>query len=80
MSNLYVGLTRRGAPSMPPIVADPPLRSCYRLFPAPGIQESQRLGPDPFLPSRTRARGRSKRAGQANPPGLPSQPLREFRC
>jgi hypothetical protein len=35
---------------MPEIVADPPSPSCYRLFLGRGIEEFQRLGPDPFLP------------------------------
>jgi hypothetical protein len=35
---------------MPEIFADLPAPSCYRLFPGPGIEESQRLGADPFLP------------------------------
>jgi len=44
---------------MPEIIVDPLSTSCYHLFPRPGIQESQRLGPDLCLPHvRTRARGR----------------------
>ena len=39
---------------MPQIAADPPWRSCYRLFSGSGIQEFQRLGPDLLL-LRTRA-------------------------
>ena len=35
---------------MPEIFAEPPPSSCYRLFPKPGIQESQGLDPDRFLP------------------------------
>jgi hypothetical protein len=35
---------------MPEILADPLSLSCYRLFPDPGIEEFQWLGPDPFLP------------------------------
>jgi hypothetical protein len=34
---------------MPEIVADPPSASCYHLFSGTGIQEFQRLAPDPFL-------------------------------
>jgi hypothetical protein len=34
---------------MPEIVADPPSASCYHLLSGTGIQEFQRLGPDPFL-------------------------------
>lgn len=41
---------------MPQIVADPLSPSCYPLFPEPGIQESQELDPDPFLPRARRAR------------------------
>jgi uncharacterized protein with HEPN domain len=47
--NRYVGLFRRGAPLMPENVADPPSPSCFHLFPDPGIQEFQRLGPDRSL-------------------------------
>ena len=35
---------------MPEAAADPLSPSCYHLFPEPGIQESQELGPDLFLP------------------------------
>jgi hypothetical protein len=35
---------------MPEILAHPLSWSCYRLFPDPGIEEFQRLDPDPFLP------------------------------
>jgi hypothetical protein len=41
---------------MPEIVADPPSPSCYRLFPRLGIEESQQLGPDLFLPRARHAR------------------------
>jgi hypothetical protein len=34
---------------MPEIAANPPSASCYHLFPGTGVQEFQRLGPDPFL-------------------------------
>jgi hypothetical protein len=40
-------------PSSPPmseLAADPLSPSCYHLFPGIGIQESQSLAPDPFLP------------------------------
>jgi len=43
---------------MPEIIADPLLPSCCHLFSGPGIQESQLLGPDPFLPRARDARGR----------------------
>jgi hypothetical protein len=33
---------------MPEIVANPASLSCYHLFRAPGFQESQWLGSDPF--------------------------------
>jgi hypothetical protein len=36
-------------PLMPQIVADPPVLACYRLFLRLGIEESQQLGPDPFV-------------------------------
>ena len=35
---------------MPELLAQPLSLSCYRLFPDPGIEEFQRLDPDPFLP------------------------------
>src|SRR5712671_918684 len=56
---------------MPEIVSDPPLPSCYRLFPAPGIQVSQQLGPDPFLPRARDARGRFAKGSSGNPRGRP---------
>jgi hypothetical protein len=37
---------------MPEIIADPPSFCCFRLFLAPGIDESQRLGPDLFCVTR----------------------------
>ena len=55
---------------MPEIIADMPSRSCYRLFPRSGIEESQRLGPDLFSPrARTRAgtRGSTKCALRLSP-------------
>lgn len=39
------------------IAADPPFSSCYCLYPTPGIQEYQKLGPDPFLPCARDGRG-----------------------
>src|SRR6266446_10305020 len=60
-----------GAPLMPEIIADPPLPSCYHLFPRPGIQESQQLGPDPFLPRARDARGRFATGRSGNPRGRP---------
>jgi uncharacterized protein DUF5681 len=57
---------------MPKIVADPPVpSSCYRLFPGSGIEESQRLGPDPFLPRARDARGRFAKGSSGNPRGRP---------
>ena len=56
---------------MPEIVADPPSPSCYHLFPGPGVQESQRLGPDPSSPHRRDARGRFAKGSSGNPRGRP---------
>ena len=59
------------APSMPTIVADPPAPSCYRLHSGTGIEESQQLGPDPFLPRARDARGRFAKGSSGNPRGRP---------
>jgi hypothetical protein len=56
---------------MPEIVADPPSPACYRLLPTPGFQESQRLGPGPFLPRARDARGRFAKGSSGNPRGRP---------
>src|SRR5438132_9819349 len=56
---------------MPEIIADPPLPSCYQLFPRPETQESQQLGPDPFLPRGRDARGRFAKGSSGNPRGRP---------
>jgi len=56
---------------MPEIIAEPPLPSCYHLFPRPEIQESQQLGPDPFLPHVRDARGRFAKGSSGNPRGRP---------
>jgi hypothetical protein len=56
---------------MPEIVADPLLPSCYHLSSRPGIQESQRLGPDPFLPRARDARERFAKGSFGNPRGRP---------
>jgi len=56
---------------MPEIIADPPLPSCYHLFPRPEIRESQQLGPDPFLPLARDARGRFATGSSGNPRGRP---------
>jgi Family of unknown function (DUF5681) len=56
---------------MPDIVADPPDPSCYLLFPGQGIEESQGLAPDPFLPRARAARGRFAKGSSGNPRGRP---------
>jgi hypothetical protein len=56
---------------MSEIVADPLLPSRYQLFLRPGIQESQQLGPDPFLPRARDARGRFAKGCSGNPRGRP---------
>src|SRR5271155_1085860 len=58
MVTRHAGLVRPGAPPMSEIVADPPNPSCYLLFSRPGIEESQSVDPDPFLPRARDARGR----------------------
>jgi hypothetical protein len=55
---------------MPEIIADPLLPSRYQLFLKPGIQESQQLGPDPFLPHARDARGRFATGRSGNPRGI----------
>jgi hypothetical protein len=61
---------------MPEIAADPPASSCYRLYPRPRFEESQLLGPDPFLPRARDARGRFAivrfaKGSSGNPRGRP---------
>ena len=56
---------------MPEIVADPPSLSCCHLFLTPGIQQSQQLGPDPFLPRARDACGRFVKGSSGNPRGRP---------
>ena len=56
---------------MPEIVADPPSPSCCHLFLTPGIQQSQQLGPDPFLPRARDACGRFVKGSSGNPRGRP---------
>ena len=56
---------------MSEIVADPPATACYRLFPEPGIEESEPLGSDPFLPRARDARGRFAKGSSGNPRGRP---------
>ena len=53
------------------IVAGPPSHSCCDLFPRPGIQGSQRLGPDLFSPRGRDARGRFAKGSSGNPGGRP---------
>jgi hypothetical protein len=59
------------APLMLEIVAGPPSHSCCDLFPRPGIQGSQRLGPDLFSPRGRDARGRFAKGSSGNPGGRP---------
>ena len=40
---------------MPETDAGPLSPTCYHLFPEPGIEKSQLLRPDPFLPRAMRA-------------------------
>ena len=54
---------------MPEAIPDPPSPYCSPLLSEPGIEESQRLGPDPFLPRAREARGRFASSG--NPRGRP---------
>src|SRR5438874_13153847 len=60
-----------GALPMPKIVADRAGPSCYRLFPEPGIEESQRLVPDPFSRRARDTRGRFAKGSSGNPRGRP---------
>ena len=53
------------------IVANPPSPSCSLLFSGFGIQESQRLGPDPFLSRGRDARRRFAKGTSGNPRGRP---------
>jgi hypothetical protein len=57
----YASLVCIGARVMPEIVADPPCR-CKSAASQTGIQESQRLDPDPYL---THARGRFAKGSSA---------------
>jgi hypothetical protein len=57
---------------MPEIAADPPASSCNRLYPGPRFQESQLLGPDPFLPRARDPHGRFAKGSSGNPRGIPN--------
>jgi hypothetical protein len=52
---------------MPEVVAELCSPSNRPLLPGPGIQESQRLGPDPFLLNSRGARGRFAKGSSGNP-------------
>jgi hypothetical protein len=56
---------------MPEFIADPPAPSCSLLLSEGGIQESQKLGPDPSLPRARDARGRFAKGSSGNPRGRP---------
>lgn len=56
---------------MPEIVVDPPSPSDCPLLPRVGIEESQRLDPDPFLLKTRDARGRFAKGSSGNPRGRP---------
>ncbi len=56
---------------MPEIVADSPAPSCYRLLPETGIEQSQRVDPDPFLARARDGRGRFAKGSSGNPRGRP---------
>jgi Family of unknown function (DUF5681) len=56
---------------MPKMVADPPDLPGYLLFSGDGIEVSQRLTPDPFLPRARDARGRFAKGSSGNPRGRP---------
>ncbi len=56
---------------MPEMIADLPDPRCYPPFSGVGIEESQSLGPDPFLPRARDARGRFAKGSSGNPRGRP---------
>jgi len=56
---------------MPEMVADPPDLPRFLLFSGDGIEVSQRLAPDPFLPLARDARGRFANGSSGNPRGRP---------
>ena len=54
---------------MPESATDPSASSCNRLYPRPRFEESQLLGPDPFLPRPRDARAfRQRKLGQSARP------------
>jgi hypothetical protein len=56
---------------MPEMVADPPDLPCYLLFSGDGVEEYQRLAPDPLLSRARDARGRFAEGSSGNPRGRP---------
>jgi hypothetical protein len=56
---------------MPEIVAASPDLSCSLLLSGSGIEGSQTLAPDPFLPRARDARGRFAKGNSGNPRGRP---------
>ena len=56
---------------MPEAIADPPSPCCSPLLSEPGIEQSQSLGPDLFLPRARDARGRFAKGSSGNPRGRP---------
>jgi Family of unknown function (DUF5681) len=56
---------------MPEAIADPPSPCCSPLLSEPRIKESQRLGPDRFLPRARDTRGRFAKGSSGNPRGRP---------
>jgi hypothetical protein len=66
-----VNLCGSRAPLLPEIVADRPSLSCCHLFLTPKIEQSQQLGPDPFLPCAGDAGGRFVKGSSGNPRGRP---------
>jgi hypothetical protein len=56
---------------MPEAIADPPSPCCSPLLSEPLIKESQRLGPDRFLPRARDTRGRFAKGSSGNPRGRP---------
>jgi hypothetical protein len=63
---------------MPAIATDPPASSCNRLYPRRRFQESQLLGPDPFLPRARRARAFRHRAFRQRKLGQSARPAARY--